>query len=401
MKLCALTIVSSWLALGSAFGQQAPAASHINSGTGKPVGVLLGFKLVAEPGRGAGNDTGQDVRYRGDTEPRRSDDPTIISRSNQSEAESPFETAWIQITSDQVKVQWLQDAIVPRNSGFWRFGENTDSVRTNRGLIQEDYFWAAPLGKTPKLATVDHPEECDGEARRLINEVVYLGPSYVARSTMGTSESDCFQFASSSVVSLDHLEGQHVVMSEVFGPTVREKLKQINRQVWRLKPKDDEDCGQDGWETDEEWWTLKHAEGQWRALVELIPRGRGGTLCRVISKPRALDMALPASLVPSNTLPVAWKEIKRAFPEATDAFASPGGEVVLLVAPNKILVVRSQLGKLSVFYSFAKPNAVPVMAEWTLGTNVARWDQTLSKLPGPSPAAKPRAERSVLSINSK
>src|SRR5262249_48093956 len=187
---------------------------------------------------------------------------TSISRSNQAEAESPFQTAWIQITGDSVKVRWLQDAIVPRTNGFWRFGENTDVVRTSRGIAQEDFLWAAPLGKKPELSAVGDLEECDSEARTKIDEVAYIGPNYVARHTMAHSTTDCFTFASSSVVSLDHPQGQ-VLMSEVFGPTVGQKLEQLSRPVWRVKPKEGEDCGQDGWVTDQKWWTLKHAEGQW------------------------------------------------------------------------------------------------------------------------------------------
>src|SRR5262249_23536740 len=159
-------------------------------------------------------------------------------------------------------------------------------------------------------------EQCDGEARRKIDKVTYIGPSYVARSTTGISQTDCFQFQSSSVRSLDHPEGKNVVMSEVFSPAT---LAQLNRQVSKVKPKADEDCGQDGYEADGQWWTLKHAEGQWRAFAELTPRG-GGTLCRTMSKYTAIDVPMPAALVHANTLPVAWKEIKAAFPEAADAF---------------------------------------------------------------------------------
>jgi hypothetical protein len=84
------------------------------------------------------------------------------------------------------------------------------------GQQTEDFFWAAPLGETPRLAAVTHPEQCDGEARRKIDEVTYIGPSYFARSITGISQTDCFQFQSSSVQSLDHPEGKKVVMSEVF-----------------------------------------------------------------------------------------------------------------------------------------------------------------------------------------
>jgi hypothetical protein len=282
--------------------------------------------------------------------------------------------------------------IVPRKSGFWRFGRNTDSVRTNRGLIQEDFFWAAPLEQKPKLKDVDDVEECDGEARRRTQDVHYVGPNYIARSTESLSLSDCSRFSSSSVVSLDQPNGDNVPISKVIGPVAGYKLQQLNREVRGLKPQKGEDCGQDGWEAEEMWWTLKHAAGQWRVFVELIPR-KGGRLCRLISQKRELNLPLPDSLVHANTLAMAWKDIKAVFPEAKDAFASPGGEIMLVVAPNKILVVRPQAGKLRQIDSFATPDAVPVMAEWASGSSVVRWDETLSKLPGPSPMTKAGTQR--------
>jgi len=109
------------------------------------MGVLVGVKLVQagaspqEASPSVKNEPKNGGKDQAGAKARRSA-YTIISRSQQSEAESPFQTAWIQISGDRVKVQWLQDAIVPRNSDFWRLGENTDSVRTSRGTIQEDFL---------------------------------------------------------------------------------------------------------------------------------------------------------------------------------------------------------------------------------------------------------------------
>ena len=392
-----------------------------------PAGVLLGLKLVQSPGMS--HVEGNHNPELAETDRNRSELDTVKvnSRSNQAETESPFQTAWIQIAGDKVKVRWLQDVIVPRTSGiptparqhravrgprfstparqhravrgprsstparqhravrgpqFWRFGKNTDSVGTNRGLIQEDFFWATPLDEKPKLKEVDDLEECDGEARRRTQDVHYVGPSYIARSTESHSLSDCSSFSSSSVVSLDQPNGDNVPISKVIGPVAGDKVQQLNREVSGLKPRKGEDCGQDGWEAEEKWWTLKHTEGRWRVFIELIPRN-GGRLCRVISQERELNLPLQALPVYGNRLPMAWKDIKALVPEATDAFASPGGEIVLVVAPNKILVARPQAGKLRQIDSFATPDAVPVMAEWALGSRVARWDETLSTLPGP------------------
>jgi hypothetical protein len=382
MKLWMIPLVIASMGASLATARQAAVASGDKRPTQarKPLGVLIGFKLLQDPTVPA-EPSAPSPEAQAEAQP--ADDEKII-HTNQAEANNPFQTAWIQISGGRVSVRFVQDIIVPRKSGFWRFGENTDSAHAGGSTATEDFFWAAPLGQKPKLAAI---KKIDCSSKESFAEVDYIGPDYVASSGFYTSI--CMHYGEGhafGVSSLDNLNGSAIGMSTLLGPAAGRQLRRLNREA---QSQENEVCGVPGFAGGEGGWTLRHSEGRWHAIAKLS--GTGGSVCDREDVDVPLAALPPASLVPFNTLPVPWKAIKAAFPEATDAFASPDGDLLLVFAPKQILFVSAQAGKLQKFHAIEVPFGNPVMAEWALGANVARWNQTLSKLPAPSPVSRSRA----------
>lgn len=119
-------------------------------------------------------------------------------------------------------------------------------------------------------------------------------------------------------------------------------------------------------------WSIDRRAGQWRASAFFQP---GLADCQYANE---IQSPLPISVTGSDVLALPWARITAAVPQATDAFSSPAGDMVIIVVPGELQFFdlhQRALGRklLSV------PAERVVMIQWALGRHVARWTNTLSQ----------------------
>jgi hypothetical protein len=360
------------------------------SDSDKAIGVLIGLSPLAQldqapPANPAETDT--ETKTKGPVPSVTQGDAAKTIHHNSTEAESPYQTAWILKDAKGVHVRFLQDIIVPRRNGFWRLGSNTDSAKLENSTADIDFFWAAPVGTKPKLAQAgDEDLACSEQTSN--KELDYVGPDYYGYSEFGSSI--CAHYGEGhyyAIASLDDPNGKHFGLDELLGLQAAEQHKRLNRlaATWS-----NEDCGESGFNGDAAQWTLKHSQGSWHAIAKF--HGSGGGVCDRFDQDRTISVPLPKSLAANNVLSVSWKQIVAAFPGAKDAFPAPGGELLVVFKEDAALLVpieQESLGK--PIETVILPRGKRVMAEWALGANALRWDKELSSLPAPNPKARPQA----------
>jgi len=378
LSCACLLVVSVW-------AQQAAVKNSTTAG--KPIGVLIGLGVSQQndqPVSAGQNDADSDTKSETaapNTPP--SNEMKIIHHTT-SEADSPYQTVWILKSADGVRVRLLQDIIVPRKSGFWRLGANTDSAKAEYGAAfmtaEVDFFWATPLGTKPKL-TEASDDDLGCVEQTVSKELQYAGPDYVGYAEFWSATCAHYDEGHSyGVARLDDLKGKPVGLDDLLGPQAAQQHQRLNQLAKRWG---NEDCGASGFSSEADNWTLKHSQGVWHAVAKF--NGSGGGICGRFDEDRTIQVPLPKSLVVNNVLPVTWKQILAAFPNATDAFAAPAAELLVVFTDKAILLVPIQgqtLGK--PIYSADVPQPKPVMAEWALGANALRWDHELSALPAPN-----------------
>jgi hypothetical protein len=90
-----------------------------------------------------------------------------------------------------------------------------------------------------------------------------------------------------------------------------------------------------------------------------------------------LPLAVPARLMAYNNLVCDFSQVKKAVPNATDAFVAPDRTLSVVFTPGKLLIY---LGK-----NYQNPAAVvkldsketPIMSEWALGKYSSQWTVAL------------------------
>ena len=122
-------------------------------------------------------------------------------------------------------------------------------------------------------------------------------------------------------------------------------------------------------------------------------RGRGGWSVRGraghgLGATRGYDfdydvpIALTAATTGVSRRPPAWNAILDCVPDATDAIASPGGDVVVVVTPRRLWIYAVAAGRLTTRRGMVPlpVTANVVMAQWATGRSVSRWTATVIPL---------------------
>ncbi len=126
-------------------------------------------------------------------------------------------------------------------------------------------------------------------------------------------------------------------------------------------------------------WGVVRRPGRWVvvARVECRREGAPTTIDEV-----ELHVPLPTALVGHDALVPAWPAVRKAVPRATDAFASPGGDLVVVLTPGEAVAYRPVAGRLgrALLHVPLEAGEAPVMAQWATGRHVARWTRELRQI---------------------
>ena len=293
---------------------------------------------------------------------------------------------WITVSGDSVQSRALGALVVPRSTGLWVLGSRGASqpvtnatcdvsavhlAAVSSGGARED-LWAEPV--TSARARPDgsprHPcGTADPDGRRL--RITFVGTDHVSldeRSIGLDREKRYDRFwdsGSTLVASLDALADARGYVPDVDEQTQREWFSA---------------CRVDG--ADElsklrlaSSWGIIREPGRWRLVRRYgyeFDAGLAFYECQI-------DHRLPVEVVGHDSLAVPIDVIQRAMPTASDAFSSPGRELVVVVDRSRLHIFRAAAGRLGAKLGEVTLSSgeLPVLIQWATNAQVDRWTREL------------------------
>lgn len=288
-------------------------------------------------------------------------------------------TWWIAEIDGKIQLREMPNILFPRKEGFWTAG--TKEIKDDKSF--ERYVWTAPLGKPSKSAEPELSNPACSE-QATARDILFIGTDYIAIREFGSAlcahygESTAFYLTTPENPNwLNHGEDFRQKISDVLGPL---GLDAFNKALSAMSDAESDDlhCGRLSVRPDN--WAILRDKGHW------VVKGHGsygGHVCDgYFGTEFSIKMRLPKSVVGYDGLLIGWQKIQTSFSDATDAFESPNGDFLVVFQSGELAVYKLTNGKIGevVARRWLHENEYAVMAQWSLGDNVARWDQTISRL---------------------
>jgi len=316
------------------------------------------------------------------------------------------------------QVAALPDLIVPRQDGFWRLGVRTNCTAYDWMLSKRDHLFAVPVNQRPVVqggvACADATEEALKNYDRLMTtkkvarrgkkdereaddfdianakmhgaaalcestsvEIKFANPRYIAELHSYNVECGVHPDGSYSyhMVRFES-PAEPVPVSSGVGVKASEHYLKMAQQAVSDNAEEQGDKSGCGVDLDDKGWYIFRDKGRWLARGEIFIH----RLCG------AVDFNLPATFtqavgIHENAL-FSLSTLRKSVPEAKDAFWSPRHDLLVVMTDSEFRVFKPAGAKLgpSVLTIPREELEVPVMAEWALGSSVARWSSELIKL---------------------
>jgi hypothetical protein len=307
----------------------------------------------------------------------------LLTTVSSASSEQRFHSYWI--TRDGASVQVVEGMrmLVPRKTAWWEVGiavqKHVNSESANETV------WAAPVGSEhPRShsAALTDDDHCADDLNTYF--VSWVGTEFASihygfESTCGphpTSGSNSFMVRLDDLQHFDHESRAHLSLADLAGPAAGEAMKLGAEVAESRAPQAAENEEEPSPLTSQEdSWIVVRAKGHYQ-LLGTTPesRGHGGETYDIPYDP-------PASLVGANELAVAWDAILDKVPEALDAYTSPDGDLLVVIAPRFLSVFEVKEQKIGARLSrVPMESSAVIAAEWSVGARVDRWNPTLVQL---------------------
>lgn len=290
--------------------------------------------------------------------------------------------------------------LVPRATGFWKVGRVAAGAAGEDTLARwsTDSLWAAPLdwpARRPRPAGPGAPEADSAEADESEDafgfserHVTFVSPTQV--SVTEHYESNAALPSYGNPASVDPLEAlaiagigtvprdaglpldtSEATRGRFHAPCARQYRQAARDEGLGLSLTFDEMAS---WASEN--WYIARGAGRWQLVRRFwVGTGAGRGFVFDCDAP----YRLPARIVGHDTLRPAWGQIARQVPGATDAVASPSGDLVVVLTPDRLraFTPRGQrLGAAVAELPVQSPQIV--MAQWATGRHVRRWGAALA-----------------------
>ena len=104
----------------------------------------------------------------------------------------------------------------------------------------------------------------------------------------------------------------------------------------------------------------------------------------------AVSVLPPKSIVGFDQTFSGWKAVKEVYPDAEDAFFSPGHDLILIFYGNRLIAAPMRDGKVGKSLARVEIAGKPVMVQWAIGKYVDIWTKELTPYFGAyTPKSKP------------
>ena len=298
---------------------------------------------------------------------------------NFGEVKAGDRTWWIAEIGGQIQIREIPNILFPRKEGFWTAG--TQEIQDDKSF--ERYVWTAPLGKPSESAKPDLSKPaCSSQVNA--RDILFIGTKYIAIREFASGLCAHYDEGTAYYVSspenpnwLDTSNNFGLKISDVLGPLGLENFNKALSAMGEAKS-EDLDCGR--LSVRPENWAIQRDKGHW------VVRGNGsygGHVCDgYFGTEFDINMLLPKSVVGYDGLAIGWDRIQSTLADAKDAFESPDGNFLTVLRAGDLAVYRLADGRIGdvVVRRPLHENEYAVMAQWSLGENVARWDQQISRL---------------------
>lgn len=290
-------------------------------------------------------------------------------------------TYWITRTGGGARVvRSIPGLVVPRADGFWR-ATITRACMLPENYIPEDIekvhcvdtLWTGPATQPLPPVSTNWMTPCSAE----YVELRFASPPVLSQwSRLWLSDCAARGFSDRYREWVRTWERDSGLAFAALGPGAGDAYAEAARRALNVGAPYDAPLAQDSTceadPRDQTGWRIERDSTGWRGVLF---QQQGSELC-LLEGPIAWP--LPDSVVGYRDPPVSWPAVTAAVPDARQAFAAPGGALVLVAGPggNRLL----ELTESGARQLLALPDGQVVMVQWATGGAVARWTGILALL---------------------
>lgn len=315
---------------------------------------------------------------------------------------SRYQTLWIVRSDDRPLRATLPDLVVPRSSGFWRAGVagtcsdssgpegwRIDRIWKVRATVRPAVEGGCPITEASVLNwrgvvrdSADRADTTGVVCAIKTTEILFVTGEHIGARTTSSQTEECeprgsryevtptiTKWGRDSALSLGQIVGAGA--DSAFARAARAATLSASDECEFLVTEGRQESTA---ESIDDWFVARD-RGRWRAFAYDHVYG---SECDFES---GIDLPLPSSFTGHDSLRPSWRAISLAVPAATDAFASPSGDLVVVVSPDSLSAFESdgvRLGRRLLAIPLSHERVV--MAQWAVGRHVVRWDREISVL---------------------
>jgi hypothetical protein len=299
----------------------------------------------------------------------------IPGASEKEQVETEYRTLWISSNNKSLNdVYETNDLFVPRKNGFWKIGvkrEVTDQY------VQDNLF-AYPIETQP----LTKPLPWDNGKGFLSKTILFVGNDYVSTEWNGSgyiqSTDKSWRTDALKVLPIDNLNvTDGVKLTDLIGPSGKDILKESSENIYnsqsdQVKSSIEKTAREDS-------FAMVRRNGHW------ILRGRLNSSNSSQNNPY-IDFNITTSptskFVTYDDLQLPWSSVKKAIPDAVDAYTSPNKDIALIIAKDTLYIytlTNNELSKTPAEKYKLNSGESVVMAEWVLGSYVDKWQKSFER----------------------
>ncbi|MCY6484910.1 hypothetical protein OW763_11210 [Clostridium aestuarii] len=297
-------------------------------------------------------------------------------------AEEPvYRTLWINFFGDSiVSIKELPYILLPRQNGFWK----VESKRLIYDGWVRDQILASPLEKNIQFDKFEENIVYDGNFEDLAS-ILFIGNDYISMELNGGGYykdiNSSYQYNLLQVRAVDTLNGKidsPIYISNLLDEEGEKALKEGAAAY--LNSLDDNI--KNSLEQVPKYYNygLVRENGKWILI------GRLNSSNKTLSgnfKNFDIPIIPPKKLIRYDSLYPSWDVIKQKVPDIVDAYTAPNKNFILILTKTKLMIYSISNDKLSdkpLKTLSLNPNESAIMAQWSLGRYVDKWDKQVTNL---------------------
>lgn len=299
----------------------------------------------------------------------------IPGASEKEQTETDYRTLWISSNNKSINdVYETNDLFVPRKNGFWKIGVKREVTSQ---YVQDNLF-AYPVETQPLTKALPW----DNGKGFLSKTILFVGNDYVSTEWNGSgyiqSTDKSWRTDALKVLPIDNLNvTDGVKLTDLIGPTGKDIMKESSENIYNSQSNQVKNTIEKTGREDS--FAMVRRNGHW------VLRGRLNSINNSPSSPYVdfnITTSPTSKFVTYDDLQLPWSAVKKAIPDAVDAYTSPNKDIALIIAKDTLYIytlTNNELSKTPVKKYKLNSGESVVMAEWVLGSYVEKWEKSFER----------------------